>query len=242
MVGIDPQQVSRRYNSVKTIWDAKDKWHLRTHDMIRAFINTSIKSIPRELRSKTLNAGSAGYSYDLGENGMFHIDLAETKIFGVPRAVLGNIQSEPFKSSTFGLVICVGSVINYCDPIRVFEEFRRLMRSDGYLILEFESSRTFELLGKKGFNQSVVLTDTFYNGTEERLWYFSEKFVQQLAHEFELQICARNTCHVLSPLIYRISRSESLASRFSRFDNFLRRIPGVSLLASNVIYLLRTVT
>jgi SAM-dependent methyltransferase len=239
MVGFDQVEVSERYNSIPTIWDVNDKWHSRTHDMIKSFITTSVMSIPQEQRAKTLNAGSAGYSYDLGETGMCHLDLAKTKISSLSNAVLGNVQKMPFKSSTFGLIVCVGSVINYCDPVRVFEEFKRLLITKGYLILEFESSRTLELLGKPSFNNSVVLTDTFYNGTKERLWYFSERFVQQLALEFEFEICARDTCHVISPLVYRMIRSESFASRFAFLDGFRHRIPGINLFASNVIYLFR---
>lgn len=239
MVGIDPSEVAERYNSVQAIWDVNDRWHSITHNMIKSFVNTHMSSVPPHLTARILNAGSAGYSYELEEAGMVHLDLAEKKISSLSNAAHGNIQTAPFKSSIFGMIICVGSVINYCDPVRVFEEYKRLLLPDGYLILEFESSRTFELLGRSSFNNSVVLTDTFYNGTKERLWYFSESFVQRLAVEFGFEICARDTCHILSPLAYRICKNESFSSYFSSLDKFMHHIPGLNLLASNVIYLLR---
>lgn len=239
MIGIDPSKVSEKYNSVQTVWDVNDRWHSVTHNMIKSFIDAHVNSIEPHFKARILNAGSAGYSYGLEEAGMAHLDLAEKKISSLSNAAHGNIQTAPFKSSMFGLIICVGSVINYCDPVIVFEEFERLLLPDGYLILEFESSRTLELLGQTGFNNSVILTDTFYNGTKERLWYFSESFVQRLAAEFGFKICARDTCHVLSPLIYRAFRNESFSSYFSCLDGLMHHIPGMKLLASNVIFFLR---
>lgn len=239
MEKIDLFEVSKTYNSMAEIWDLNDTWHWITHEMIMSFIWKSINEIPNNKNIKILNAGSAGNSYGLNEKNIVHTDIAKNKIRHLPNSILSNIEDIPLKSNSFDLIICVGSVINYCDPIRVFDEFNRLLIRKGHIIIEFESSCTFELLGKENFNKKVVLTDTFYNGGIERLWYFSELYIQELASNFNLKIYDRNKCHLVSPLIYRLLKKEKFAAHFAKLDDIFLKIPLVNRFASNVIYLLK---
>ena len=185
---IDLLEVSKTYNSIEEIWDFNDKWHWVTHEMIKSFIWKSLNMIPDSKNFKILNAGSAGNSYEISEENMVHLDIAQNKIIHLSNSILSNIEDIPIKSNMFDLILCVGSVINYCDPIRVFYEFNRLLNNNGYIIIEFESSCTFELLGKRKFNKNIVLTDTFYNGSVERLWYYAEKFIKGIVLNYNLQI------------------------------------------------------
>ena len=237
MDGIDLSEVSKTYNTINKIWDINDKWHWVTHQMIKSFISESLKNIPNSYLFKVLNAGSAGNNYELIETNTIHLDIAKNKIADLTNAILSSIEDIPVRNESFDLIVCVGSVINYCDPIRVFQEFNRLLKSPGYIILEFETSRTLELFGKKDFNKNLVLTDTFYNGGTERLWYYSEKFIKEIALNNDLRVLAEDRCHIISPLVYRMLKDEIIAARFAKYDKIFLKVPVINTMASNVIYL-----
>jgi SAM-dependent methyltransferase len=137
---IDPAEVAKRYNALKIIIDADDKWHLATEKVMSDFIHASIEIIPNFESLKILNAGSAGNSFGLKENNMIHVDVANKHIAHLPNSVVADIASLPFENNSFDLIICVGSVLNYCDPLRVIDEFQRVLKANGYLIIEFENS------------------------------------------------------------------------------------------------------
>ena len=152
MEGISLEDVAKKYNSINEVWSREDHWHQWTKKSIKEFINKEFTSLTLPESYYVLNAGSAGYSYGLDEQNIIHIDIAEKKVNQLPNHVVGDIQNLPFANEQFDLVICVGSVINYCDPIPVLSEFSRAQKNGGYLMLEFENSKTWELLGKKTFN------------------------------------------------------------------------------------------
>jgi SAM-dependent methyltransferase len=238
---IKPADVATKYNAIEVIWNESDKWHLRQKRMISDFISESLASIPNHQHLKTLNAGSAGYSYNLNEENILHIDIAQNKISHLPNSLVADIQNLPLDalqfSKPFDLIICVGSVINYCDPISVFIEFNKIISKNGYMILEFENSFTLELIGKSTFNQRAVLIDTFYNGKPEKIWFFSERYVRELAVLNGYKILAVKRAHILSPLIYRLFKKESFAASFGALDKFCSHIPLLKKFSSNTIFL-----
>lgn len=172
------------------------------------------------------------------ENNIIHVDIAEKKISHLPNFLVANIEQIPIENHQIDLVVCVGSVINYCDPIRVFEEFKRILKPKGYIILEFENSHNFELLGKKGFNKKAVLIDTYYNGSSERIWYFSETYIREIMKSFNFSIMLNNRFHILSGLSYRLFQNENFAATFGKLDGFSSRIPFLNKFCSNSIFLL----
>ncbi len=234
---IDPEEVAKKYNSIKVIWDESDKWHIWTKRMINDFIKKSLALIPNYQNIQILNAGSAGHSYGLDERNILHIDIAKDRISHLPNAIVADIHRIPISYSHFGLIICVGSVINYCEPMIVLKEFRRLLTSGGYLILEFENSYTLELLGKHAFNKKATLIDTFYNRKSEKIWFFSESYIRELARLSGLQLYSIRRCHIISPLVYRIFKNERLAARFGLLDRLFSFIPILKRFSSNVICL-----
>ena len=238
MEEIDQLEIARKYNEIKIIWDENDKWHLRTKKMINDFIIKSLKKIPDYSAFKILNAGSAGYSYGLNEENILHIDIAKEKISSLPNSIVGDIQNVPLNDK-FHLIICVGSVINYCDPIKVLSEFKRLNYKNGFAILEFENSYTLELLGKSTFNKKATIIKSFYQGKPEKIWYFSESYIRELAHLHGYEILATKRCHVLSPLIYRICKNEKIAEKYGILDKACSFIPLLRKFSSNTILLLK---
>jgi len=239
MPQINLLDVAEKYNSIQNIWDENDKWHLKTKAMIAQFIKNSLKIIGDYGSKKILNAGSAGYSYGLEEKNIVHIDIAQKKIQHIQNSLVASIEEIPLPDASFELIICVGSVLNYCDPIKVMDEFRRVLKPSGHLILEFENSYTFELIGKQGFNRKAAFVETFYNGYKEKLWFFSESFIKDLANLHLFRILSKDKCHILSPLIYRLFKNETVASKFTSFDKICSHLPVLNNFSSNVIYLMR---
>jgi|ERR1043165_7089835 ubiquinone/menaquinone biosynthesis C-methylase UbiE len=239
MQQIDIKEVAKKYNGIETVWDSNDKWHLITHKMIKDFIWSASSEITQWHKLKILNAGSCGYSYGLDEQNITHIDIAEQKLVNIKNAIVGSIEDIPLSRESIDMIICVGSVLNYCDPVKVLSEFKRVLAKDGYLILEFENSRTFELLGKSSFNKRAALVETFYHGQKEKLWFFAESYIRELGelNGFEITKIAR--CHILSPLVYRFSKNENFASKYSKWDHFCSRVPYLRNFSSNTVFLLR---
>ena len=238
MLQINIKEVIQKYNSLEMVWDPKDKWHIITHEMIGNFIHSGLQHIPTNHDMKILNAGSAGNNYGMETNdNLFQIDIAHKNLKANHNAIIGNIEMLPLRDKSFNLIICVGSVLNYCDPQLVLREFTRVLKLSGYIILEFESSYTFELLGRKSFNKGVTFVKTFYNGTQENIWYFSEKYIYNLFQVYGYSILMRQKCHILSPLIYRITKNENIAAKFARFDKLCLKIPIIEKFSSNTIIL-----
>jgi SAM-dependent methyltransferase len=236
-----PGQIAERYNSLSIIIDEDDKWHLTTKERIHSYIHSTLRNLPEAANLKVLNAGSGGFSYGLKENNILHVDLAGNHLSNLPNSLVADIQNLPLNDEQFDLILCVGSVLNYCDPIRVAKEFSRVLKKGGYLILEYENSHTFELLFKKGFNNSAVYVETFFDahGDKESIWYFSEKYINRLYASFQFEKITQERFHIISPLIYRLTGKANFSSSFAKWDGFLSRIPVIKRFSSNVIELFR---
>lgn len=233
---IEANNIIKKYNNLETIWNVNDRWHNYTFKMISKFIKSTIGKCINLKNIKILNAGSAGYSYDLPENNIIHIDIADKKINHLENSILASIENIPFPNETFDAIICVGSVINYCDPIVVVQEFSRVLKKKGKLILEFENSNTLELFGSNKFNRKAVLVETFYAG-KETIWYFSEKFIEEIFFENGFVITLKNRWHIVSPLIYRLTKNGNFSTFFSKLDSILKFIPFFKNVSSNTIIL-----
>lgn len=239
MPKINPGKTAERYNSINTIVDDDDIWHQHTQNQIFNFIHQSINTNSLDEEFKILNVGSAGFSYGLNENNIVHLDLADKHLIHLKNSFVGDAENMPKFGQKFDLIICVGSVLNYCDPIRVINQFSENLKDNGALILEFENSYTFELLFKKNFNNTIVFTETFFDvhGDTEKLWYFSEKFIKNLLTSYDFQIISKKRFHIISPLILRITNDINYSARFIRFDKICSKIPFLNKFSSNIIYL-----
>lgn len=232
---LDYQKIADKYNKIETIWDKKDQWHWNTFQMIIEFISKHTDSWA-ERKYTILNAGSGGNSYELPLESMVHMDIANKKIANIPNSIVASIEDIPFADRSFDTILCVGSVINYCDPIRSIQEFSRTLKVGGQLILEFENSKTLELLASKDYNKNAVLVDTFYKG-EETIWFYSEKFILEVLKENNLVLQAKDSCHILSPFVYRLTNKANFAAYFAKLDCFLKHLPFFRKVSSNIILL-----
>lgn len=239
MKEIPIEEIANKYDNIETIWNKNDHWHQYTIRVIDAFVKEAISKINITDQTVILNAGSGGNTYGIAEQNQIHVDVAGSKIDQLPKHIIADIQNLPIEDASVDIILCVGSVINYCDPVLVISSFGRSLVEGGFLVLEFESSRTFELLGKSSFNKPATLVDTFYYGEKEKLWYFSEQHIITLTRLSGFEVLACKHFHLLSPLIYRLFKNEKVASRFAKLDDLLCRVPILRKISSNIILLLR---
>ena len=229
---LDQKKIAEYYNKKTDLWPTSDAWHWKTNKYISTFIDHSI-SLPD--KAKLLNAGSGGNNYNLPEEIITHVDIAENLIEDNTKKIVASIEDIPLEDNSFTNIVCVGSVLNYCDPILVIKEFKRILKPQGQLILEFEKSDTLELIFSKDFGKPSVLRKTFYDGSEEIIWYFSEKYIKRLLSELDFRIDNLKRFHLTSAMIYGFTKREKLSSKFTVFDKLLFNIPKVKTLSSNVI-------
>jgi ubiquinone/menaquinone biosynthesis C-methylase UbiE len=230
---INLQNVADKYNSLDKIWDESDPWHMHTHNEIQNFVRSMYRKYAKP-GYEILNAGSAGYSYGLPEDSMTHIDIADQTLKNAKRKIIASVEDIPVADNTYDMIICVGSVISYCDPIKTIHEFKRILKPGGCLILEFENSHTLELIGSEKYNKEQLLIDTFYRGQPERIWYYSENYIKDLLKEAKFNL--KDTCrwHLLSPYIYKLTHNEKTAAKYTFLDPLLRLLPFFNTHSSNV--------
>lgn len=155
---VDLNEVKNFYNATPEIWAADDQWHQWSLGQIQGYLN----GITFSSQDSVLNAGSGGNSYNISCGEMVHVDVAEKKLEGIPNAVVSSVESMPFPDARFDSIVCVGSVINYCDAGAVIAEFSRLSKPGAVLVLEFENSGGFEYRKKACYkNPQLLLLSSF---------------------------------------------------------------------------------
>jgi SAM-dependent methyltransferase len=230
---INIDEVKLKFNALKDIWAESDRWHKYTSEKIKEFL---LKYTPKYFTkdSYLLNAGSGGNDYGIIYKQM-HVDIAENKLKHVDLFTVSDICNLPFTDALFDGCICVGSVLNYCDLIPAIQELSRVIKPNGYLFLEYESSRNFEFLWTEIFNANAAICQTFYQGTKEKLWVYSPRYFNQVINVNNLKIFHIEPFHIASSMIYPILKKEKISSLLSVLDPLLSRFPFVKNYSSNII-------
>jgi hypothetical protein len=225
----------KRYTSVKTIWDEKDRWHIHTRTAINSFIAEYGQSLRPQRASQILNVGSAGEDYGFFPENQTHTDIVDTFIKHTPRHIVADAEALPFCNCTFDAIICVGSVLNYCSALEVIAEFQRVITPGGLLILEFETSSSLEFIATGVYDQDVSIVNTFYQGQPERIWVYSSRYIRRLLKGAGFHVRRRRCIHILSPLGLRLGADPASASCWARTDRLASYIPWVARHGCNVI-------
>lgn len=198
------------------------------------YINNYIHTNNFTNQSRILNVGSGGNTYDI-PGVQYHTDIAYEKIKNIPNSYLCNAESLPFLNDFFDGGICVGSVINYCDPYKVIGEISRTLKSNSNFVLDFEQSRSFQFINTPNFNEDSVIIESFNSGNNDKVWVFSEQYMYHIIKSFDLKIHSIQYFHMLSPLIYKITQNEQYAAKFSFLDKFVKHIPYLHKISCNII-------
>jgi SAM-dependent methyltransferase len=231
MESIDVNKVRSFYEGLTEVWPEGDRWHLYSKKNIERHIFKQ----PYDTDAYILNAGSGGNAYGLTQR-MHHVDIVDCMINSYPEYTVSSIEKLPFASGLFSDIICVGSVINYCDAIMAATELSRVLKRNGRLLLEFESSWGLEYIKNRKFKQSAAIVEVRYADKLSNQWIYSPKYIKQSLTLAGLRIVHAFRFHYLSSLHYGIHQNENAAAAYTRFDAICRNIPLLRQYSSNVIF------
>lgn len=226
---LNTEEIKKFYDEHDEMWEINNWYKYTEHEIISYIQNQAWNE-----ENYILNAGSGGHNYGVNLP-MLHVDISEKKLQGLPNSILASLENVDLSSYTFSSVICVGSVINYCNIYNLIQNFGKWLSKDGLLILEFENSSSLEYIFSKHFNKSISVVKTNYIEKEHKINVYSLNLVLNLLKNNNFKIIEVFPFHILSSLALRLGFSESVASKFSKFDNILRKIPYLKKHPANFI-------
>jgi SAM-dependent methyltransferase len=232
MKHLDQEDIKNFYENVPEVWPKDNAWYSYLKSEIETYILKRCNSLNN---AYILNAGSGGNDYGIISDNMYHVDIVESKIANLKNAVVANIEKLPFPDTMFDYVICVGSVINYCDAVTSIAEMSRVTKKHGMLILEFENSLSFEYFGREEYGKSAEIVSTKYMDRSEYLWVYSLDYIKNILMGFSFIICNSSAFHILSSLHLKKHNNENAAAKLAKFDRVLRYITYFKKHASNII-------
>ena len=214
----ETEHVRKLYNDAEQIWPHDDPWHLYVKKIINKYV---IKWCNSSSKDYILNAGSGGTDYEI-EGNICHLDIADKKISNKSDYLIGSIEDIPIEDNTFDYIICVGSVINYIHNIsKALSEFRRVLKINGKLILEYERSNTAELLFTKQHGIDCCFQNYFYNGQNHGIWLYSDKLINSIMHINNFELVKQFRFHSLSTLGKKIKFSLESQCRLTNLDKII---------------------
>ena len=217
------QKVRQRFNNERVIWPEDNSWSSHSAASIEKLVHEAL-NIPSLNNNVILNAGSGGSSYNLKEENIIHYDIVAKRLPPL-NSVLGTVERMPFESNFFSHTICVGSVLNYCDPLLAIRELARVTNKEGIILMDYDSSCSWEFVGTKDYCKSSTFVETFYNNEVDEIFTYSHKYIEAICKSIGLQLLKRTPYHIISPLAYRITRNEKISGTLGYLDIFLNKIP-----------------
>ena len=237
------ERIRKKYNGIGEVWDRTDRWHAWSRRQIeQEMLAVSQQFVPRTDNSSLIvDVGSGGYSYFESACPRVEVDIAETRLRQSKWPVCASAENLPLLPRISDLTICVGPVVNYCSLEETLNELAVVTRDQGLLVLHVELSNSWEFFGTKAYRADAAFVTTFYKGTEQ-YWVYSNDFVRRMLVAYGFKVERIRYFHLLSSLIYRLSRSPNLSSYFAVVDAFVRRLWMASEFADSAIFVCRRAT
>jgi SAM-dependent methyltransferase len=202
------------------IVESDDPWHRYARKVVDSTTKNWFDRFGHERGPRLLNAGSGGRTHGISTP-MTHLDLFDSKLVTTQQRLIANVGDIPADNNSFDIVICVGSVINYADPVRAIREFSRVIRPDGLLILEYERSASFEHLWNNRGSRSCLRVKTFYGSLATYLWVYADGFIDGLLSASGFKPITEFRFHALSSVVLAATNSPRIASLFTWGDSVM---------------------
>lgn len=227
---LSDEKIKNFYNEIEHIWALDDLWHLYSKYKIESCL--SKVKFPKD--SYILNAGSGGNNYNLDYK-QHHVDIADRKISHLELYTVASIENLPFNTSSFDGIICVGSVINYCDAMQAISELHRVLKKNGLLILEFENSWGYEYKKRPIYKSAADITEVIFQNQKHVQWLYSHTYIKKIIKKIGFKINRNYSFHILSSYMLSQGYDERMASQYCKFDNILQWVPCINKHANNMI-------
>lgn len=234
--GLDKSRVRTSYSELSEIWPTSDRWHRHTSAALQRAVRRRLAGeiMAGEL---VLDVGAGDSDYGLEGALVVRSDLSEKFLHPETLGVVADAERLPFADGVFDHVICVGSVVNYCDPLAVIAELSRVLRPGGYLLIEFESSTSAEYLGRPEYGLGTILVTTAYQGRPEKIWLYRPSFIQSALIAKDFSILLDEGVHALTALAYRLVQNENWSMALAGLDWRLDLSGPLRSLACNRLFL-----
>jgi SAM-dependent methyltransferase len=182
--------------------------------------------MPQHYSFRSLNTGAGDLTYGLELS--VHLDFSIGSLLAAKRSVVSDVENLCVASDSIDLLVCVGSVINYVAPEIALNEFSRVLRPGGILILEYERSHQLEF---EPVNSKLI--ETNYKGQPHPIWLYSEKLIDELL--YKNGFCERKKLHfhAIPEFLHAVSFCELLSTYIDRMDMAIAK--RINALAANCI-------
>ncbi len=235
---LERETVLERYRSISR-YSLTDDWHEYTAIRIRHELSRRWNRLRTRREHVILNAGAGNSDLGICPAWTINLDISEAGVALLPNAIVATIEQIPLPAESVDMIVCVGSVLNYCDVAAAISEFSRILKSGGNLVLEFESSRAADLLLQKAFGRSAAIAETFYGNEPEVLWVYSPVYIRSLLRAARFEIMETIPIHIGSPWALLMTKSIRGAAVTARLDRVLRYAPVLARWASNQMMVCR---
>ncbi len=235
------EYIISRFGGNDEIWKNGNTWSSHIRAVVDKRIGEFFDKFPTDCVSLILNAGSGGTTYSNIPLKIVDCDLMLSRLDSKNMSVCANIENLPFPDAIFSHVLCVGSVINYADPVRCIQELSRVLVKGGVLLIDYDSSKSWEFIFTNSFNKAISLINTFYNDSEDIIYVYSPKYIKSLLLSNELKIIKEYTYHNLSSLLYLFTKNEKFSGLFGSADYVSSKLPIFrSLSSSRILFIKKT--
>ena len=233
-----PAEVKSRakstYDATPDIWPESDKWSSHTKKILKQVVG---RTVPNG-NSVILNAGCGGNDYGIGQRASIciNLDISARQCRGIRLPVVADIESIPFADNMFDAVLCVGAVINYCEPYAAIPELFRVTKPGGLVVIDFETTQSAELLFSGHWGKRVSVIERKYAGRDDKTLLFSADHIKRIVDQSGI-VTKIHRYHTTTAVWLRVTKKLEIPNIVSSLDRFLSRVPFVSTLASNSIFL-----
>lgn len=235
---LEVETVLERYRSISR-YSLTDEWHEYTANRIRQELSGRWSGLQTQPGHVILNAGAGNSDLGVCPPWTLNLDISEAGVALLPNPIVATVEQIPLPNESVDTIVCVGSVLNYCDAAAAISEFGRVLKSGGNLVLEFESSRAADLLSQNAFGRPAAIAETFYGNEPEVLWVYNPRYIRSLLRAAQLEIMESIPIHIGSPWALLITRNIRGAAVTARLDRVLKFVPVLAHWASNQMMVCR---
>jgi SAM-dependent methyltransferase len=224
------------YEATEVIWPDSDPWSVHT----RRSINLALRGAIPEVVHLALNAGCGDNDYGLSAKAnCVNLDISYRQAQYSSDALVGDIERLPFASAIFDLVLCVGAVVNYCEPYDAIPELIRVLKPGGTLVLDFETTTTAEVLFSRHWGKRVSVIERLFADRLDKTYLFSARHIKSILSHCRCEVIQTWRYHTATAIWRLMFPQSNLPQPVRLSDKVVSRVPGLRHLCSNIIFVCR---